>query len=123
MGHHQPTGETMMIKKGGLTTGAMTATVATVATDERETEASVASAASVAVANPRNSKSALSKMNAVAKESGIPLAELMDWYREDLEAIALMPMEQLRFIVVDYLNNRDFYREQLDPIAQPSSVQ
>ena len=50
------------------------------------------------------------KLETMAAEFHLPLDELLTWYRDDLPDIAVMPADQLRFIVSDYLDNRDFYQ-------------
>lgn len=36
--------------------------------------------------------------------------DLLDWYREDIKAMKDMSSEQFKFIVTNYIENREFYR-------------
>ena len=61
---------------------------------------------------PHHRKIAFSRLQTLAAEFRLHLDELLDWYRDDMDAIAGMPPSQLRAIVTDYLQNRDYYRNQ-----------
>lgn len=52
------------------------------------------------------------KLATLAVELGCRLGDLLNWYQDDFDSIAIMPADQLRFIVNDYLQNRDFYLKQ-----------
>jgi len=50
------------------------------------------------------------KLSAIAEETGHPLDDLLDWYKDDLEDFAAIPMDEVRHIVDDYLKHIAFYR-------------
>jgi hypothetical protein len=55
---------------------------------------------------------ATSRLQDLAAEFNLPPDELVTWYRDDMAAIAVMPAAQLKFIILDYVENRDFYRQE-----------
>ena len=40
------------------------------------------------------------------------IADLLDWYKDDLNALGEVPIEQFKLIVEDYRERREFYRRQ-----------
>lgn len=36
--------------------------------------------------------------------------DLLDWYRDDMEGMKDISSEQFKFIVTNYIENREFYR-------------
>jgi len=41
----------------------------------------------------------------------IPACYLLDWYKDDFEDVAMLPFEQLRFLILQYLDRRGIHYE------------
>ena len=82
------------------------------ATDYENTAQLLAQKEGVKVAQVagHSDRCATTRLQGMAAEFGHPLDDLLDWYKDDFDSIASTPVDQLRFIVKDYLSLRDFYR-------------
>ncbi|AOU98152.1 hypothetical protein BI364_09455 [Acidihalobacter yilgarnensis] len=50
------------------------------------------------------------QLEVLAREFHVDALDLVDWYLDDLEEIAAMPLAKLRSTVRDYIKHRPFYR-------------
>lgn len=50
------------------------------------------------------------RLAAIARETGCPLDDLLDWYAGDLGDLGTMELQDVRDVVHDYLRNRHIYR-------------
>lgn len=52
----------------------------------------------------------VARLGALAKARRVPIDDLMDWYRDDMEAMTRIDDETLAWLVEDYATMRSFYR-------------
>jgi len=50
------------------------------------------------------------RLEALAQEFNHPVADLLDWYKSDLQDLGEFPMERARWIVKEYIANLESYR-------------